>query len=203
MKILSVKTSPAFGKTAVLECKVKDVKTNTANDATLFKLDFLNPLDVADVNYSKNTTCIREDFLKANLYRESSKDFFVLKDDKSGEVISCASACRRYGNYDKPKITGKYTLIDEMSENPKYINGGEPLLAYIVKDSGERYSKAVYTAYNLVNSDEWSDYTENQNPSLKLARFTDDKTKGSYLPENRYMSFLDIAEKRNQINWEV
>jgi hypothetical protein len=77
------------------------------------------------------------------------------------------------------------------------------LLAYIVKDSGEKYANAVYAAYNLENSSLWSDYAEGQNPSLKLAKFTDDKSKGSYIPAKRFMSFLDTAEKRNQINWNV
>ena len=197
MKILSINSSPAFGKTPVMECCIKDTITKKTNNATLYKLNPDSINDVYDVRQSKNTVSIKSDFIKSHLYGDRCNDYYILQNDKTQEVISCAQVSHRY-RYDDAENIGLYTLATSLSENKKYINGLEPMLAYITKIAAERYDNGVYAAYSLSDTMQTSEF-----PSLKHIKVSDAGKDGILIPSKRFLSFLDIAEKRSQINYEV
>ena len=150
--MFSIKSSPVFGKTAVMECRVKESANKLGENATLYKLNTDSTGDFYDVVRSKNTTCILNDYVKAYKYGNSLSEYYILQDDYTGEVISCAQVSRRYRNSNKEN-PGNCTFISAMSENKKYLNGAEPILAYMTKVAAERYDKSLYAAYNIKNSD--------------------------------------------------
>ena len=84
------------------------------------------------------------------------------------------------------------TLIEEMNVNPNYVNGAEPLLAYIVKAAGERFDSTVYAAFN-----------QDKIPSLKRAKFTQTKLGEFFIPEKRYSTLIEQAEKRSNIEYFI
>ena len=60
---------------------------------------------------------------------DSYMNYYFIKNDKTGEVISCAATTHRYSSI--PEQSGFYTNIEELSQNEKYENGSIPILAYI------------------------------------------------------------------------
>lgn len=152
-------------------------------------MDPNNEEDRKDIFRSKNTINIKKDFHKAYTENNNSRDFYILQNDKTGEVISCAETTHRYrtepgANY------GLYTLIEEMDENSKYINAAEPTLAYIVKRAQDRFDLSVYTAFG-----------EDKIPSLKREKFTENNLGEFYIPHKRFNSMIDKAEEHSQIEY--
>ena len=151
MRIAQSTFNPAFGKQAVMTCVVKDKATGTPHNATLYKLDPKNEQDQRDVYFSKQAFCMSKDFEDGKTNPISCREFYMLQNDKTKEVISCAQTlhrCRR------PKFThpGLYTMIEEANSNYKYKNGEEPLYAYIAKRAGERYDSKLKEQQFLGNT---------------------------------------------------
>ena len=191
MKIAKINSNQNFGKTALLSCQIKQEENKEKVNATLYKMDPHNPKDINDVKYSKQTRCIYRDFVAALEQRQQNREFYLLQNDKTGEVISCAQTSHHYRPANAQN-EGFSTLIEEMNENKKYINASEPLLAYIAKHAAERYDSTVYTAF-----------TTDEIPSLKRAKFTQTKLGEFFIPEKRYYVLIDQAEKHSQIEFLV
>ncbi len=191
MNIQKINSFQSFGKTAMLKCSIKNSETENKQSATMYKMDPLNYEDAKDVLYSRHTTPIKKDFLIAQTTREPHNEFFLLKDNETGEVISCAQTSHHYRT-DPAKHPGLSTLIEEFSENPKYINAAEPLLAGITKRAQNRFDETVYTAFNLETL-----------PSLKQAKFSKTKLGEFYIPQRRFDTLINQAEKRSQIEYLI
>lgn len=200
MNISKLNNCYSFGKKALLTCEIKQGPTKNKVQATLYKMDPHNLSDIDDVRYSKQTMCIQSDFSKAIEQRIPNKDFYILRNDKTKEVISCAQTSHHYRTdqisrgfntitFENPGLS---TLIEEMNVNPNYVNGAEPLLAYIVKAAGERFDSTVYTAFD-----------QDVVPSLKRAKFSQTKLGEFFIPEKRYSILMDQAEKHSQIEYLV
>ena len=200
MNISKLNNCYSFGKKALLTCEIKQEPNKNKVQATLYKMDPHNLSDIDDVRYSKQTMCIQSDFSKAIEQRIPNKDFYILRNDKTKEVISCAQTSHHYRpdqisrgfntiTFENPGLS---TLIEEMNVNSNYVNGAEPLLAYIVKAAGERFDSTVYTAFD-----------QDVVPSLKRAKFTQTKLGEFFIPEKRYSILMDQAERRSQIEYLV
>lgn len=200
MNISKLNHCNSFGKKALLTCEIKQEPNKNKVQATLYKMDPHNLSDIDDVRYSKQTMCIQSDFSKAIEQRIPNKDFYILRNDKTKEVISCAQTSHHYRpdqisrgfntiTFENPGLS---TLIEEMNVNPNYVNGAEPLLAYIVKAAGERFDSTVYTAFD-----------QDVVPSLKRAKFSQTKFGEFFIPEKRYSILMDQAEKHSQIEYLV
>lgn len=182
--------SISFGKTPVMTCTVKSKDVKEKQSATLYKMDTQNNDDCKEIMYSKNTRCLLDGLAKdmGNYY--PTYEYYLLKNDKTEEVISCAQTSRHFrtGN---SKYQGCSTLINEMSENKKYVNGAEPLFAYLAKNASERYDECISTAF---------DQDEIQS-SLKRSKFTQLKTGDWVIPKKRYQTLIEQAEKREDVNF--
>lgn len=181
--------SISFGKTPVMTCTVKGANKKDIVNATLYQMDPHNNNDQRDVRFSKNTHCIKQSFERDCGHFQPIYEYYLLTNDKTQEVIACAQTSRHYrtGN---ARYNGCSTLIDEMSQNRNYINGAEPVLAYIVHNAEERYDKTVTTAFD-----------KDEIPCLKNSKFTQLKTGDWCIPEKRYQLLIDQAEKRENINF--
>ncbi len=196
MKINQINAAQTFGKTPLLTCKIKDSETKKYNNATLYKMDPKNLSDIDEIIYSKNTNCIKNDFYNASSKRHQIKDFYVIKNDKTGEIMSCAQTEHRYRKnmYRKKEsqTPGLYTLVEAMSENGKYINSSKPLLAYIVKKAQEQHDLNVYLPFH---KDEIS--------SQNIESISKDKF-GSYFINNKdYYEVITEAEEDSEIEYLV
>ncbi len=200
MNISRLNNCYSFGKKALLTCEIKQEPNKNKVQATLYKMDPHNLSDIEDVRYSKQTRCIHFDFQRASEQRIPNKDFYILRNDKTKEVISCAQTSHHYRpdqitrgfntiTFENPGLS---TLIEEMNVNPNYVNGAEPLLAYIVKVAGERFDSTVYSAFD-----------QEVVPSLKRAKFTQTKLGEFFIPEKRYSILMDQAEKHSQIEYLI
>ena len=183
--------SISFGKTPVMTCTIKSADKKEQNSATLYQMDTKEYSDLKEILYSKNARCLIRDFEEdAGRYTPYS-EYYLLKNDKTQEVIACAQTSRHYRTGDA-KSTGFSTLIEEMSQNSKYVNGAEPILAFIAHKAEGRFDNCVTTAFD-----------RDVIPTLKNSKFTQLRTGDWYLPEKRYPILIDQAEKRANISFLV
>ena len=198
MNISKLNNCNSFGKKALLTREIKQEPKKNKIQATLYKMDPHNISDIDDVMYSKQTRCILPDFITSIEKLYPNKDFYLLQNDKTKEVISCAQTSHHYRpiqisngfesiTFENP---GSNTLIEEMNVNQNYVNAAEPLLAYIVKSAGERFDSTVYTSFN-------QDFV----PALKRAKFSQTKLGEFYIPEKRYATLINQAEEHSQIEY--
>lgn len=188
MLIDKVQTSPAFGKTKVMQCNVKNSQTKKNSPATLYKLDCFNFSDIKDVISSKNASEILTSFLLDNQNGKSSSDYYVLCNDKNGEIVSCAQTEHRFNV--SPENFGTYTLIEALGENKNYVNPVEPLIGYIVKKADDRYDNSVYAAYGF-----------DEKPDLKRIKFSESKLGEAFIPSKRFNSIINKAQEHSSINF--
>lgn len=188
MLINKIQTSPAFGKTKVMQCNIKNSKTNLKNSATLYKLDCLNKDDLKDLMYSKNSSEILTSFLLDRKSGKSTSDYYILCNDKTGEIVSCAQTEHRFKT--TPENFGTYTLIRALGENKNYINPVEPLIAYIVKTACDRFDNSVYSVYGF-----------DEMPVLKRIKFSESKLGEPFLPSKRFNSVINKAQEHSSINF--
>lgn len=182
--------SISFGKTPVMTCTVKNKEEKGKQSATLYKMDTQNYNDYKEIMYSKNARCLHRGFEEDRDSFYPIHEYYLLKNDKTDEVISCAQTSRHYRT-GEAKYSGFSTLINEMGENKKYANGAEPIVSYLVKNAGERQDESVSTAF---------DQDEIQT-SLKRSKFTQLKTGEWVLPQKRYQALIEQAEKREDVNF--
>ena len=181
----------SFGKTPVMTCTVKSSDKKTKVDATLYKINPYNREDYKDVMYSKHTLCMKPDFSKDAGMLYPRFEYYLLQNNKTKEVIACAQTSKHYRTGNRA-YTGSSTLIDEMHQNQNYINGGEPLLAFLVHQAENRYDKSVTTAFD-----------KDEVPCLRNCKFTQLKTGDWCIPEKRYQQLIDQAEKRENISFII
>ncbi len=183
--------SISFGKTPVMTCSVKTADKKNKIDATLYKMNPQDREDQRDVRFSKHTNSIKSDFERESGNYYPSYDYFLLTNNKTKEVIACAQTSRHYrtGN---ARYNGCSTLINEMYENKNYVNGAEPVLAYIAHRAEERFDTCVTTAFD-----------RDEIPGLKHCKFTQLKTGDWCIPEKRYPLLIDQAEVRENISFIV
>lgn len=178
-----------FGKKAVMTCTVKSADKKTKVDATLYKMNPSEKEDYKDVMYSKHTTCIKPDFVRDIGNNQGRYEYYLLQNDKTKEVIACAQTSRHYRT-GKSAYNGASTLIDEMNQNRNYINGAEPVLAYLAHKAASQFDTCVTTAFD-----------KDEVPCLKNSKFTQLKTGDWCIPEKRYHLLIDQAEKRENVSF--
>ncbi len=179
----------SFGKTAILTCQVKNRETNQKASATLYQMDPHNMSDYREVRYSKTARCMCRDMEDDQSLYNPVREYYVLKDDKTGEVISCAETSHHYRR-DEIYSPGLSTTVDELADNTKYVNSTEPMLAFVAQKAFDRYDKSVVIGT----------YVDDESP-LKRARFSKTKNGDWVLPEKRFNDFVDTANKRSSIEY--
>lgn len=191
MKISSINSNINFGKTAVATCSVKEKSTKKAIPATIYKMDPLSESDVREIKYSKNTRCIQYeiDMERANAPYNKGREFYLLKADKTGEVIACAQTLHRYRNNDV-QHPGLSTMLEETSENTKFQNGSLPLVGYIAQRAADRYDNSIISVTG----------TDEPATIQKKLRFKETKTDGVYaLSKRRFENFINKAKQQTQL----
>lgn len=191
MNELKINFRPNFGKQALMECNIKEKTNQNKHEAVLYKLNPEDSEDRKDVFYSRQTGCIAEDFNRelSNFYPQ--KEFYIIQNNDNGEVVSFVEISHHY-RPNNLSHTGQYTLIEAAKENEKYVNGIEPLFAFIAKHAATRYDEAIFTAFD-----------EETLPSLKSNKFSKTQTGDFYIPEKKFVPLIEQAEKRYQIEYLV
>ena len=191
MNITKINNNISFGKEALMTCQIKDKKNQERHNAVLYKLDPENLSDVQDVYFSKQTNCIYNDFMLAGTTKYQDKEFFIIQNDKTKEVISCAETSHRFSPFDNDKLN-QYTLIEEAKGNKKYIGGIEAMFAYITQQALDRYDNSVVTAFD-----------EETVPELETSKFSKTKTGEYYIPLQEFGTVIDQAEKQYHIEYLI
>lgn len=189
MNIFKSNFSQAFGKQALMTCEIKQNSDKKLN-ATLYKMNPNKESDMRDVFLSKQTNCISRDFQKASFDSYPKKEFLMLSNDKTGEVIACSETSRHFRPFEPN--SGEYTLIEEAKENKKYKNAVEPLLAFITKQAQKNGDSSIYTAFD-----------EETLPSLKSGNFTKAQTGEYFVPNSEFQSIVKPAEQKYNIQYIV
>ena len=65
-------------------------------------------------------------------YNTTPNEYFVLTDDKTGKVISCAETSNHL-RVSSSDISGKYLLVNEFNQNGNYIRPDIPMFAFLAK----------------------------------------------------------------------
>lgn len=191
MNIKQINFSQTFGKTPVMRCEMKKTGTKDKAQSTLYKLNPQLNSDLEEVMYSKRARCMYTDMRKDSQTKNPYREYYILKDDKTDEVISCAETSHHYRAENVPH-PGLSTLIDEMESNGKYVSSQEPLLAYLAYSAMNRFDDSVCVGfYN-------EDYSR-----FKRARFSETKNGDWILPDKRYINLIDNAAKRYNIEFLV
>ena len=187
MKISSL-NSINFGKRPLLNCSIK-TKSNEKFDGTLYLYDNKDGDDRMEVRESDFLEGFRLDFLRCS-GDVSGFNFYVLKNDETNEIISCAKTSRRIKRY--PLIEdGTYTKIEDIKENSDYIDPFYPVLGQIIKDGIEHYDRMIeLPVCECVRKD------------MKKYKFSKKEDDAYWrLPERRFQEALTKVELRNQIDY--
>lgn len=189
MKINNINSEITFGKTAVMKCCIKQKNTKEKAQSTMYQLDTKNNTDLTEVFYSKNARCMYFSMIKDRYRFYPSSEYYFIKDDKTGEIISCVQTSRHYRreNEKQPNLT---TLIEELNTNPKYINTTEPIIAYLAQKAFTRMDDSITIGC-------YFDYPKD----LKRIKFSQVKNGDWVLPEKRFNDFIDTAQKRSNIEF--
>ncbi|MBQ3641342.1 hypothetical protein II906_05400 [bacterium] len=189
MKINQINNTVNFGREALMTCQVKQVEENKKYPATLYKMDQLKADDYHDIQNSRNTNAIKLDFENEYYRRNPIHDFYILQNDKTREIIGCAEKNTHFKTWEDVD-TGVITLLQTLSVNPKYLNAGEPIFTYIVKDAKDCFRKAVTLATG-----------ENIVPNMGQAKFTENKDKNLVLRSAAFEPVIEQGEKRYGIQY--
>lgn len=189
MQINTIKSIQSFGKTPVMKCTVKSSETGNKENATLYQMDTNNRKDYYEVRSSKNTGDILSDFERDSLNRSNLRQYYLLKNDKTQEVIGCAETTKRMSG---GISDGKYIQIEEISENKKYKNGIEPIFTYLVHFAKEIGQDAVVSIAG-----------ENIIPNMRKAKQVQVKTGEIITPQSSFDEILNHAERRYNIEYTV
>lgn len=202
MNIQKITYAQSFGKTPLMHCTVKRAmpqetpskKTKKQEDkkqekiaATLYQLDPRIEKDMQDASYSKTAYVLSGDMNRDAHRFYPISEYFILTNDKTGEVISCAQTSKRYRLDDK-KIPGYYMLVEEFNTSRNYTSPAEPMFAFLTdKAFKHNDTSIVIGTYDI------------EGPELKKSRFTLKKNGEWYMPERRFNDFFDTAQKRYDI----
>ena len=191
MNINSVNNLVSFGKQPVMKCTVKDVETKKVMPATLYKMDPSKSSDLFEVEKSKNTRDITFHFKRDNALGLNFRNYYLLKNDKTQEVVGCAETENHYS----PRNNGAggfVMLVGELSENKKYLNGKEPILTFLMNEARKSGQNAIVTCSD-----------ENVAPNMKQLKPVQLNTGEYYIPASRFDNALTHGEKRYNISYEV
>ena len=97
--------------------------------------------------------------------------------------------------------SGYSTQIRAMSENKKYINALEPMLAFITKRAAIRGDNSVYAPYNKYDASRWSDWNPYELPKLKELKVCECGKDGICIPKYSFDYFISKASKNRKINF--
>ena len=115
MQINNVNSNISFGKTPVMICEVKKKKETDRRTATLYKMDIKKHEDLNEIKYSKTARTLYPDAEKDRHYMSPGREYYLLKDDSTNEVISCASITTHI-RQGEGKTSGFSFVIDGFSE---------------------------------------------------------------------------------------
>lgn len=191
MNIQNINSAQSFGKKPVMICTVKKADTQEKAESTLYKLDPKSGSDLSEVKYSKKAKYMYGSMKKDKTRIHPYSEYYFLKDNKTGEVISYAQTSHHYRR-DNVSFPGLTTLIEEMDGNDKYINSQEPMFAFLAQNALNRFDSSITDGL----------YREDTT-MLKRARFSQTKNGDWVLPEKRYTNLIDTAKKRSQIEFLV
>lgn len=197
----NVKAVPSFGKFPVMECRVKQAGCNYTQKATLYELNPNSKYDLLDVRRSKNTNCIKDAFTSAFAQGDNLNHYYIMQDNDTKEVISCAQVARKYRAYGDN--IGFSTQIRAMEENKKFKFGLQSMLAYFAKLALDRNDIAVYAPYNKYDSDSWSQWSPYDLPSLEELKVKDVGKDGICIPSKGFYYFIDSAARSRKIKFLV
>ena len=180
MRVQTFNNNLHFGKIPVLKCKVEENNGKLEN-ATLYKMEPNNPEDAKEIKFSKNARCIYYDFMRDAGKHISDRSYYLLKNDKSKEVIACAQTAK-HCRPNNAEFSGNTVFIEEMAENPKYVKGGQPILAHIALSALDSQDNTIST----------SSYA-NAIDSLNESEFVQTKTGDWVLPQDSFKTFVKQA----------
>lgn len=184
MRIQNISSAQSFGKTPVMYCKIKRADNREKTRATLYKLDIFDHRDITYAKYSNTSLRFLHDMI--NDKRNSQpKDYFLMTDDKTGDVISCAETSNHL-RVSNDKISGKYLLINEYNQSGNYIRPDVPMFAFFAQKaaSGGNGNIAIGTP-NIEES------------TLKKDGFLQAQNTEWYMPHTRYSGIIALAKKFN------
>lgn len=179
-----INTNISFGKTPVMLCEMKKNNDNTRINATLYEMDIRDRNDLDEIQFSRTAKSLYFQAEKDSKYMNPYRKYYLLKNDSSNEVISCASVSSHLRRTEG-KPTGISSVIDDFEGNYRYLNPEEPLLAFLADSAIKTYKQNI-----IVGS---SDFDEN---ALKRNKFSKSKIGEWYIPEQRFAQIIDQAEKR-------
>ena len=111
----------------------------------------------------------------------SDRNYYLLKNDKSKEVIACAETAKHF-RPSNAEYSGNTIFIEEIAENPKYVKGGQSLLAHIALSSLDSPDTTISTS-NYANAID----------SLNESEFVQTKTGDWVLPKEAFKPFVKQA----------
>lgn len=191
MTINSFNNSVSFGKFPVMTCTIKDAQTKKIHPATLYQLEVGKQSDIFDVEQSKNTRDICNDFVRDSRLGSKYRQYYILQNDKTQEVIGCAETSSHYSL--KEDISGgNQLLVDELSDNKKYLNAKEPILTYLLNVARNSLKDCVVTPFDT-----------NVVPNMKQVKPVQMNTGEFVIPASRFDNALLHGEKRYNIDYEV
>jgi len=183
MKIQNISSAQSFGKTPVMVCSVRRAGNREKTRATLYQLDVSDTRDIADVRYSKTALCMLKDMMN-DKYSSLPKEYFIMTDDRTGEVISCAETSNHIRVSDD-KLSGKYLLVNEFNQNGGYIRPDIPMFAFFAQKSfWGRNSNIVMGTSNF------------EEKTLKRTGFSQAKNGEWFMNNRRYLDIIDFARKK-------
>ena len=142
-------------------------------------MDYKNPDDKREVELSKNTHPIKNQFMSYTRDNQGY-NFYVLKNDESDEVMGCAQTRRHFSRGDSRFQNTTYTIIETAGENKKYINSFAPIAAQIAKDAKEHFDSHVSTAFRIDEDVDMTKYS-----------FVETGLENMILKEEQYDNLID------------
>lgn len=184
MRVQNITSNITFGKTPVMICEMKKTAGNNKINATLYKMDLRDSEDIKEIEYSKTARILYPMLLEDRFYSHPAREYYLLKDDETDEVISCAATSTHLRMNDGKK-SGFSLVIDEFAKSSKYLNSSEPMFAFLADKAIKHYNQNI-----IIGTSECDDET------LKKFRFTKTKNGEWYMPERRFSNLINSAEKR-------
>ena len=178
----------SFGKKPLLNCSIKNKDTKKKIEATLYSMDYRNPNDRFEMENADNAEFVKHNFLAIPNVPEGSK-FYLLKNNETGETVSCAQTTKHFSNPEDNDFSGSYVLIESAQEKPKYQDSISPVLGQIVKDAYYSFDNKIVSALR------------DEDLNLVRYKFTLKPDMSMVLPDKRFVDLLDKIEKINEIEY--
>lgn len=179
-----------FGKRLVAICNTKEAKNGKQTASNLYEVDPKNKDDLFDVNRSNHTKAIRKDFNSAgsihNLRNIRDSKFYILQNDVTKEVISCAEISKRYSQ--EPEQNGIYLNIKELEGNKHYLNSTSPLTGYFAKMAEELGCTRISTSFR-----------EDDMPELKKEGFRETVLENLEMPKENFKKAVENAKDNHDM----